>query len=275
VPLRSVTPGYFQLLTISDGRDFRTTDAQAAPRVAVVNQALAQRYFPQGSVIGKKLWLGGRQQPSTEIVGVVANGRTDDLTRVPEPEIYLSFWQSTPFSKDLVLRTVGDPRSVVAAVSRELHATEPTAAVENIRTLEQVRGDSLASRTFAMQLLVGFALVGSVLTLVGIYGVLSLSVAARRRELAIRAAVGAGRRDIRNLVFADGFRLIAGGVVIGMIAAAVLSRVLKSFLFEVEPTDPVALLGVGLLFGVVALLACWEPIRRATQVDPIEALRYE
>jgi putative ABC transport system permease protein len=124
-------------------------------------------------------------------------------------------------------------------------------------------------------LLVGFAVVGSVLTLVGIYGVLSLSVAARRREIAIRAAVGAEGRDIRNLVFAEGFRLIAGGVISGMVAAVALSGVLKSFLFQVEPNDPVTLIGVGLLFTCVALLACWEPTRRAAKVDPIEALRYE
>jgi putative ABC transport system permease protein len=277
LPLRSVTPGYFQLLglAISDGRDFRPTDARNAPAVAVVNQALAERYFPHGTAIGKKIWGRGRDQPPTEIVGVVSNGRTGDLTQAAESEIYLCFWQATAFSKDLVLRTAGDPRSVMAAVPRELHAVEPTAAVENIRTLEQIRSDSLASRTFAMQLLVGFALVGSVLTLGGIYGVLSLSVAARRREIAIRAAVGAERRDIRNLVFAEGFRLIAGGVICGMIAAVLLSRVLKSFLFEVEPTDPVTLIGVGLLFTSVALLACWEPTRRAAKVDPIEALRYE
>jgi putative ABC transport system permease protein len=126
-----------------------------------------------------------------------------------------------------------------------------------------------------MQLLVGFSLVGSVLTLVGIYGVLSLSVASRRREIAIRAAVGAQQRDIRSLIFAEGFRLIAGGVISGIAAALILSRVLRSFLFEVEPTDPVTLLSVGLLFAGVALSACWVPTRRAGKVDPLEALRYE
>ncbi|HEY2014024.1 MAG TPA: ABC transporter permease [Bryobacteraceae bacterium] len=277
VPLRSVTPGYFQLLglPITLGRDFRDTDIRKAPDVAVVNQALVDRYFPNATPLGKKIWGNGRDRPANEIVGVVANSRTDDLTHGAEPEIYLCFWQASAFSKSLVLRTAGDPRSVMAAVPRELHAVGPTAAVENMKTMEQIRGDSLASRTFAMQLLVGFALVGSVLTLVGIYGVLSLSVASRRREIAIRAAVGAGRRDIRNLVFAEGFGLIAGGVVCGMIAAVVLSRVLKSFLFEVEPTDPLTLIGVGVLFASVAMLACWEPTRRAAKVDPIEALRYE
>jgi putative ABC transport system permease protein len=277
VPLRAVTEDYFKLLglPILDGRSFRSTDIGKAPSVAVVNQALADRYFPHTAAIGKKLWLGSRKDPPTEIVGVVANGRTDDLTRAADPEIYLSLWQARAFSKHLVVRTAADPRSVMAAVQRELRSVDPTVAVENMRTLEQVRGDSLAPRTFAMQLLAGFALVGSVLTLVGIYGVLSLSVASRRRELAIRSAIGAQQRDIRNLIFAEGFRLIAGGVIAGLAAALVLSRVLRSFLFEVEPTDPATLIGVALLFAVVALLACWVPTRRAAKVDPVEALRYE
>jgi putative ABC transport system permease protein len=148
-------------------------------------------------------------------------------------------------------------------------------AVENVRTLEQIRGDSVASRTFAMQLLVGFALVGSVLTLVGIYGILSLSVAARRREIAIRTAVGAQPGEIRWLIFGEGFKLIAGGVLSGIVAAAILSRVLRSFLFEVQPTDPVTFVGVGILFTAVALSACWAPTRRAGKVDALEALRYE
>jgi putative ABC transport system permease protein len=152
---------------------------------------------------------------------------------------------------------------------------DPTVAVENVKTLEQIRSDSLASQTFAMQLLVGFSLVGGALTLVGIYGVLSLSVASRRRELAIRAAVGAERRDIRKLIFAEGFQLIAGGLISGFAAALVLSQVLKSFLFEVQPGDPTTLIAVGLLFSSVALLACWVPTRRAVKVDPVEALRYE
>jgi putative ABC transport system permease protein len=277
LPLRSVTEDYFKLLglPILDGRDFRSTDIGNAPNVAVVNQALANRYFPGANPIGKKLWLDGRQRPATEIVGLVANGRTADLTQTAEPEIYLSLWQARAFSKHLIVRTAADPRSFMPVVQRELRSVDPTVAVENVKTLEQIRGDSLASRMFAMQLLAGFSLVGSVLTLVGIYGVLSLSVASRRREIAIRTAVGAQQRDIRKLVFAEGFRLIAGGVISGIAAALLLSRVLKSFLFGVEPTDPATLIVVGLLFASVALLACWAPTRRAAKVDPIEALRYE
>ncbi len=208
-------------------------------------------------------------------MGVVANGRTDDLTHTGQPEVYFPLWQANAFSKHLVVRTAADPHTVMAAVRRELRAVDPTVAVENVKTLQQIQSDSLASRTFAMQLLAGFAVVGSVLTLVGIYGVLSLSVASRRRELAIRSAVGAQQRDIRNLIFGEGFRLIAGGVIAGIAAALVLSRVLRSFLFEVEPGDPITLIGVAVLFASVALLACWVPTRRAGKVDPVEALRYE
>jgi len=233
LPLRSVTPDYFKLLGLRliDGRDFRSTDNSKSLNVAVVNQAFADRYLPQAHPIRKKIWFRGRQQPATEIIGVMSNGRTDDLTQTPEPEIYLSLWQAGAFSKHLVIRTAADPRSLGAVVQRELRSVDPTVAVENVKTMEQIRSDSLGSRTFAMQLLVGFSLVGSVLTLVGIYGVLSLSVTSRRREIAICTAVGAQQRDIRNLVFAEGFRLIAGGVISGVVAAVVLSRVLKVFLF--------------------------------------------
>jgi putative ABC transport system permease protein len=277
LPMRAVTPDYFKLMSIPlvDGREFRSTDDDKAPNVAIVNQAFVHRFFPNGDVIGRKFWLGSRNNPANVIVGEIANGRTDDLTEEASPEIYLPLWQAAAFSKHLVVRTTADPRAVLVAVERELRSVDPTAAIENVKTLEQIRGESLASRTFAMHLLTGFSVVGSVLTLVGIYGVLSLSVASRRRELAIRSAVGAQQEHIRKLIFGDGFRLIAGGVLLGAALAIVLSRVLKSFLFEVRPGDPATLIIVGSLFVVVGLLACWVPVRRAGKVDPLEALRSE
>jgi putative ABC transport system permease protein len=277
LPLRAVTEDYFKLmgLPMLGGRGFRPSDEGNPPNVAIVNQAFADRYFPHGNAIGRKIWMQRRDQPAIEIVGEVSNGRTDDLTQAASPEIYLSLWQATAFSKHLVVRTAADPRTVMVAVQRELRAVDPTAAIENPKTLTQIRDDSLASRTFAMQLLVGFAVVGSMLTLVGIYGVLALSVASRRRELGIRVAVGAQKRDIRNLIFGEGFRLIASGVFVGLALAIVLSRVLSTFLFEVKPNDPMTFMVVGALFACVALLACWVPVRRAATVDPLEALRYE
>jgi putative ABC transport system permease protein len=277
LPMRAVTPDYFKLMGIGliDGRQFRSTDDNKAPIVAIVNKAFADRFFPHRGAIGRQFWMSGRDKPGTTIVGEIANGRMDDLTQAPSPEVYLPLWQANAFSKDLVIRTAADPRTMVAAVERELRAVDPTAAIENVKTLEQIRDESLSSRTFAMNLLTGFSVVGSMLTLVGIYGVLSLSVASRRKELAIRSAMGAQQTDIRNLIFGEGFRLIAGGVIAGVVLAIALSRVLKSFLFEVQPNDPATLIVVGALFVGVGLLACWAPVRRAARVDPLEALRYE
>ncbi len=277
LPMRSVTPDYFDLigLRIADGRGFRASDVQEAPGVAVVNQAFVESYFPGAEPIGKKIWTRGRDNPPLEIVGVVNNARSDDLTAEAKPEIYLSFWQNGAFTKHLVVRTASEPTALAATIERELRAIDPTAAIENVKTLDQIRGDSVASQTFAMQLLVGFSIVGCVLTLIGIYGTLALSVGARTRELAIRAAVGAERRHIRNLIFNEGFHLIGGGVIAGLAAAIAVSRLLRAFLFEIEPGDPATLLGVAALFVAVALLACWSPTRRAAGVNPVEALKSE
>jgi putative ABC transport system permease protein len=277
MPMRAVTEGYFTLmgLTVSEGRDFRASDGRNAPSVAIVNRALADRYFPNTSTIGKKIRFPNAPAQGMEIVGIVNNTRTDDLTHAAEPEIYLSLWQSSAFSKSLVVRTAEDPRAVAASIQRELHAVAPTASVENVRTLEQIRDESLASRIFAMRLLVGFSIVASALTLVGIYGVLSLSVAARRRELAIRAAIGANKRDILKQVLSEALRMITGGVIGGLAAALLLSRFLKAFLYGVQPADPLTLFSVAALFIAVALLATWAPARQAARVDPLESLRYE
>jgi putative ABC transport system permease protein len=278
VPLRAITEDYFNLLglSITEGREFRTTDGEdKAPEVVIVNQSLADRYFPNHQALGKKLWLGGRKQPSTDIIGVVTNSRTDDLTRDAGPEVYLPLWHAQAFSKHLVLRTSGDPKALIVSVEQELHAVDPTVAIENVKTLDEIRNDSQASRIFAMRLLVGFSVVASILALVGIYGVLSLSVEARRREIAIRTAVGARRQDVLKLVLSEGLRLVGVGVIAGLVGAIAFSRVLSIFLFGVKPTDLATLIGMGLLFACVALLASWVPARRASKVDPIVALRYE
>ena len=214
-------------------------------------------------------------QQVERIEGVPAIHWMDWQQHATSFESIVSLWQSSAFSKDLVVRTASQPRAVIEAIRRELASVDPTVAVERVKTLDDIRADSLASRIFTQQLLVGFAFVGTVLTVVGVYGVLALSVAARRREIAIRSAIGAHHRDIRNLVFGEGFRLVAVGVAIGLAGALLASRVLQSFLFEVEPTDPVTLAAAGALFVAVSVVACWVPTRRATAVDPLEALRCE
>jgi putative ABC transport system permease protein len=277
LPTRSVTPDYFAALglKLADGRIFRPSDDDNSPRVAIINQAAADRYFPGGNPIGRKLRFPGNQTNLIEIIGVLVNTRTDALTDVAEPELYFSFWQSGAFSKHLVLRTQGDPRGLAAAVQRELRAIDPTVSVENIKTLEEIRAGSVASRTFAMNLLVGFALVACLLATVGIYGVLTLAVGSRQTEIAIRMAVGAQRGDVLRLILGDGVRLAAVGVGIGLVVALALAAGLKTYLFGIGPTDPLTLVAMVIVVMTITLVTCWIPARRATRVDPLAALRNE
>jgi putative ABC transport system permease protein len=277
LPTRSVTPDYFVALglKLSEGRLFRTSDNGDAPRVAIINQAAADRYFPGGNSIGRKLKFPGNQTNLIEIVGILVNTLTDALTDAAEPELYFSFWQSGAFSKHLVLRTHADPRSIAAVVQKELRAIDSTVSVENVKTLEEIRGDSVASRTFAMNLLVAFALVACLLATVGIYGVLSLAVGSRQTEIAIRMAVGAQRGDVLRLILGDGVRLASVGVGIGLVVALALAAGLKTYLFGIGPTDPLTLAAMVIVVMAITLVTCWIPARRATRVDPLAALRNE
>jgi len=274
LPIRSVTTGYFDLLgqSILEGRDFATTDNGEGPPVAIVNEAFVDRYLGTGAALGRRL-MRNEDSPRLEIIGVVSDSRTNDLTVRAEPEVYLPMWQAGPFSKHLVVKTSDASGAAALSVQQALRAVDPTVAVQNVKTLDQIRDDSWAARSFAMQLLVGFALVACILTLGGIYGVLSLSVAARRREIAIRTAVGAAKGNVIELVMSEGVKVVAVGLIVGLVAASALSRTLGAFLFGVEPSDPATLVVMSLLFAIVALLACWIPARRASSIDPSLALR--
>jgi putative ABC transport system permease protein len=277
VPLRSVTPDYFDLMGVRlvDGRLFKQSDDGDAPRVLVINQALARRYFPGVHPIGRQMRFAGDAKRPLEIVGVVSDTRTEALSELAEPEVYLPFWQSGAFSKHLVLRASSDPRSLAALVRREVRAVDPTAAVEHTTTMAQIRRESLAPRTFAMQLLVGFSVLATTLSLVGIYGVLSLSVGARVKEIAVRKAIGAQRHDILRLILGEGGRLIAIGVALGVVVAVLFGRLLEAHLFEVKSADPLSLGAAALVFGIVALGACLLPAVRAARTDLLTALHHE
>jgi putative ABC transport system permease protein len=173
------------------------------------------------------------------------------------------------------LRTQGDPRPFAGLVQRELRSIEPTAAVEHVKTLEEIRTDSVAARTFAMRLLVGFSLVACLLATVGIYGVLSLAVGSRQAEIAIRMAVGAQRSDVLRLMLGDGLRLALLGIGLGVVVAIALSAGLKTFLFGVAPGDPWTLCGMAVVVMAITFITSWIPAKRATRVDPLVALRAE
>jgi putative ABC transport system permease protein len=277
VPLRSITPDYFAVvgMRLLDGRAFSASDTDTAPPVAIVNQAFVHRHLSDRAPLGQAIrFPGGRGQPLT-IVGVVADTRTESLSEAPQPEMYLPFWQSGAFSKHLVLRVSGDPTAVTGAVRRELRAIDPTATVEHVTTLAAIRRESLASWIFAMRLLSGFAVAASFLALVGLYGLLSLSVTARVREIGVRKAIGAQGSQIVGLVVREASRVIAAGVALGLVAAVALGRVLSALLFDVTPADPRVLAGSATLFAAIGLAVCLVPAVRARGVNVMEALRQE
>jgi len=277
LPLRSITPDYFDLMGIGiiDGRGFRSTDNADAPRVAVVNQAFSQEYFPGSGALGRQMRFAGDVKRPIEIVGIVSDTRTEALSAQAEPEVYLSFWQNGAFSKHLVVRTASDPKAIAGLVRREVHAVDPTASVEHFTTMAQIRRDSIAPRTFAMSLLIGFSILATVLALVGIYGVLSLSVGSRVKEIAVRKAVGAQRHDILRLILGEGSRMIAVGIALGIVVSIFVGRALAGQLFEVRAADPVALGAAALVFGVVAILICLLPATRAAKTDLLAALHQD
>jgi putative ABC transport system permease protein len=277
VPLRSITEDYFEVMgmTIVEGRAFRDTDGPEAPRVAIVNATLAKRYYADRNPIGAHFQFAGGGDKPVEIVGVVADTRTEDLSQGAEAEVYLPFWQSGAFSKHLVVRASGDPAALANLVRRQLRAIDPTAAVERVTTMGEIRRESVAARTFAMRLLIGFAIVATVLAVVGLYGVLSLSVNSRIKEIAVRKAVGAQRHQIVQLVVAEGSKLIGAGLLLGAMLAVLIGRLLQTLLFDVRPADPVALAVAAVAFGLVAVTACFLPAFRASRVDLMQSLRQD
>jgi putative ABC transport system permease protein len=277
LPMRSVTPDYFPLMDVGavDGRLFLPSDNADAPPVVVVNQALARRYFPNTNPIGRQMQFAGDPKRRLEIIGIAEDTRTESLSEQPGPEIYLPFWQSGAFSKHLVLRAGGDPRALATAVRREVHAVDPTAAVEHVTTMAQIRRESVATRTFAMRLLIGFSVLATTLALVGIYGVLSLSVGSRVKEIAVRKAIGAQQLDILRLILSEGCRMIVVGVFLGAVVAVLLGRALEDYLFGVTAADPASLVTAAVVFAVAALSASLVPAARAARSDVPSALHQE
>jgi putative ABC transport system permease protein len=279
LPLRAITQDYFKVMGMSlvEGREFRLSDDNQAPRVIIVNEALVRQYFRGEQPLGRRIYFTGdakRERP-LEIVGIVKDTRTEALNERPEAEIYQPLWQGQAFSKHMVIRTAGDPLPIAALIQRELRGVDPTSAVEKITTMAEIKRQSMATATFAMRLLTGFAGVATLLAIVGLYGVLSLSVGSRTKELAVRKAIGAQRHQIVGLIIGEGSRLIAVGLVLGIVAALAVGRLLQSLLFDVKPADPLTLAAAAIVFAFVALLACLVPARRAGRVELMEALRQE
>jgi putative ABC transport system permease protein len=244
--------------------------------VVIINETMAKRFFPGEDPIGKRLDLGDAREPDwEEIVGVVGDVKHYGLNRETTAQTYEPHTQRPVSGMTLVARTSGDPASLSAAIRGEVLKIDKEQPVYDIRTLEQYFSTSIAEQRFSAMLLGIFAAVAMALASVGIYGVLSYSVTQRRREIGIRTALGAARRDVLKLVVGHGMLLTLIGMAIGLGAAFALTRVMSTLLFAVSATDPMTFGMIALLLGAVALLACWIPARRATKVDPMVALRHE
>jgi putative ABC transport system permease protein len=285
---KGITPDWLRALggRLLRGRDFTEADTLEAPGVVLINETLARRYFPNEDPIGQRFKMGSEQprlgatnvwglSEWSSIVGVVSDIKS--LHPHPEavPEVYQSYWQWPMQGPTILVRATGDPRTLAEAIRRETKAVIPNLPPPLIRTMDDLLSETVAQPRLQTGLLSLFAVVALVLAAIGLYGVLACAVTNRQREIGIRLALGAQKRNVLSLVIGQGMKLAILGVVIGLVAALALTRVMRNLLYEVEPGDPVTLLAVSLLLVAIALFACWLPARRAAKVDPMEALRYE
>ncbi len=277
--LLSVKPGYFRTLGIPmrRGRDFTERDAAGGKRVTIIDEALARRFwpaYPSGQdPVGQRLLIGGINAQPVEIVGVVTDVH-QSLEGSAWPEsVYVSFAQNPPSSGMLAIRTKRDPRLFVNTVRAQALSIDRDQPISDVRTMEDLVEAEVGPRRLTVMLLGSFAGVALLLALVGIYGVISYSVAQRTQEVGIRRALGAQQSDILRLVMGQGFGLALVGIVTGIGGALALTHVMKSLLFQVSATDPGTFLGVAVLFLLVALAASYIPARRAVRIDPMAALR--
>ncbi|MFN2455438.1 MAG: ABC transporter permease [Pyrinomonadaceae bacterium] len=276
------TADYFRAMGIplKRGRAFTDADQKSSSPVIVINDTLARRYFPNEEPVGKRIVIEDESNnplPPREIVGVIGNVRHTGLDEKEFPEYYVPFLQNPDSQIVLAVQAAEaiEPASLAPAVRSAIKELDKDQLIWETRTMRERVAQSVAPRRFTMLLLGVFALVALLLASVGIFGVMNYTVAQRTHEIGIRIALGAQTRDVLRLVFKQGLTLILSGVLIGLLAAALLTRVIASLLFEVSAIDPATFVFVPLLLVGVALLACYIPARRATKVDPMIALRYE
>ncbi len=279
---RSVTPEYFQAMRIPllKGRHFTEQDQRGGIGAAIINEALASRYFPNEDPIGKYIThIGANQNEGDperwQIVGVVGNVRHSSLTRPANPEIYLPFQQNSWSWGNLFIRTKNDPAALARGFSEAIRSADRTVLLTGVRPLSDAITNTIAQTRFYTFLFALFGAVGLILTLTGIYSVISYTVAQRTQEIGIRMALGAQTGDVLQLVIRQGMTLALIGVVAGLASAFGLTRLMETLLYGVKATDPLTFTAIALILMAVALLACWIPARRAALIDPLSALRSE
>ena len=272
-----VGPNYFKTMEtpLLRGRDFSDADRKGAPAVVVINQTLATALWPNEDALGKRVSVSGPKGPFLEVVGIARDGKYRSLGETPHPYIYQPLLQSYDPRMTLVVRTAGEPQSVVTPVREQIRVLDPNLPIADVKTLREQVDLSLFPSRVAAWTLGGFGVLALLLAAIGIYGVVSYSVAQRTREIGLRRALGAKESDVLKLVLGEGFFVISIGLALGLLVAFGATRLIAGFLYGVAPTDPLTFVGVPVLLGLIALGACYIPARRATKVDPLVALRYE
>jgi len=275
--VRYVTPGYFEAMgtPILQGRAIRTTDGPDAPRVVVIDETFARRYWPNGEALGKRLMHQGDTSATRwlTVVGVVPNMRHASLGEDPSLQVYEPYAQRTPWTMYLIVRGAREPRSLVSAIRAQVAAVDPEIPLYEVRTMEDAVSRSLSTRRLTNTLLGAFATAAFVLAAIGIYGVISIGVAGRTREFGVRLALGAQPTNLLQLVLQQGALLAGAGIAIGLLGATLVVRFLQSLLFGVRAFDVPTFVGATAVLAAVAIVACLIPARRATRVAPAIVLR--
>jgi putative ABC transport system permease protein len=276
---QSVSPAYFRTLHIAlrAGREFAATDVETAPRVAIISRRLAERFWPHGDAIGKRVAIGHENSfgPWLTIVGVAADTVQNAFDREPRFTVYVPYAQEPTPDVHLAVRAYGDPSVLVRAVENEIHGLDRELPVDHVETLTRLLSDEMTAFRYIAVVMSFFGALALLLASVGVYGVMSCSVSERTQEIGLRVAMGARGRDVLALVLRRTLAITLAGIAAGLAAAFALARVLAGLVFGVSATDATTFASGALLLMAVALLASYIPARRAARVDPINALRYE
>jgi putative ABC transport system permease protein len=276
--VRPVTDGYFETvhLALMAGRGFRPGDDADGDRVVVINQTMARQYFPEGDALGRRIAFGSSDEPTWRtVVGIAHDVRQFGVREPARPAVYLPYRQVSFAAMFVVVRTDGDPTSLVPDMREAVSGLDPSLAASNVQPLQTYVDASLAPDRFVTSLLTLFALVALLLSAVGIYGVVSYGVTRRMREMGIRVALGAEGADVLRLVVRGALVMAGTGVALGMVGSLALGKMVAGLLYDVPPTDPVTFLATAAILGGVAVLAAWMPARRAMRADPVSVLRQE